>query len=93
MKYKNTKTGAIINSSCVINGGNWELYEKTGQKEETKQVEKAEGPVKEVEEVEEPERNETGVTKKQIMQELDSMGVKYNPNAKKDELYNLMLGK
>lgn len=23
MKYKNTKTGAIINSSCVINGGDW----------------------------------------------------------------------
>lgn len=23
MRYKNTKTGAIINSSCTINGGDW----------------------------------------------------------------------
>lgn len=23
MRYKNTKTGAIIDSSCVISGGDW----------------------------------------------------------------------
>ena len=34
-----------------------------------------------------------GVTKKEIMQELDAMGIEYNPRAKKEELYNLMLGK
>lgn len=89
MKYKNTKTGAIINSSCVINGGNWELYEKT----EPKKVEKVEGPVKEVEKTETND-NETidGVTKKQITQELDAMGIKYNPNDKKEVLHKLMLG-
>lgn len=23
MQYRNTKTGAIINSSCVVSGGDW----------------------------------------------------------------------
>lgn len=32
-----------------------------------------------------------GVTKKEIMQELDAIGIKYNPRATKKELYDLMM--
>lgn len=34
MLYKNTKTGAIIDSPCEIKGGNWEKLEE--KKVETK---------------------------------------------------------
>lgn len=32
MKYKNTKTGAIINSPCVIKGKNWIEVEEVDTK-------------------------------------------------------------
>ncbi|MFT0190873.1 hypothetical protein ACI3E5_14695 [Candidatus Enterococcus avicola] len=32
-----------------------------------------------------------GITKKQIMQELNAFGIKYNPISKKQELYDLMM--
>ena len=36
MKYKNTKTGAIIDSPCVIKGDNW-----IEEKEEVKKIKAA----------------------------------------------------
>jgi len=89
MRYKNTKTGAIIDSSCIINGGDWVKY--TEQKNISEKIEET----TEVVEVVKQEQDDMidGVTKKEIMQELDAMGIEYNPRAKKEELYNLMLGK
>lgn len=89
MKYINTKTGAIIDSSCVIKGGDWVKY--TEQKNISEKIEET----TEVVEVVKQEQDDMidGVTKKEIMQELDAMGIEYNPRAKKEELYNLMLGK
>lgn len=93
MKYKNTKTGAIIDSPCKVSGGDWIEYteENTG-KHVSEEVEEI---TEEVVEVVKAEQDDTieGVTKKEIMQELDAMGVEYNPRAKKEVLYNLMLGK
>lgn len=37
MRYRNTKTGAIIDSSCVISGGDWvEEKPKETKKKETR---------------------------------------------------------
>jgi len=85
MKYKNSKTGVIIDVSSNINGGDWESL--TGSKKKAKQT----IPVKK-EPVKEPETKDLpGITKAQIMQELDAFGVKYDPTAKKDVLYDLMM--
>lgn len=94
MKYKNTKTGAIIDSPCKVSGGDWieikEAFEKTA--EENRTVEENEEVTVEVTEEKEEEIEEIdGITKKEIMQELDAFGIEYNPRAKKQELYNLML--
>jgi hypothetical protein len=36
MKYINTKTGAVLETACVINGGNWERVEESQPKESAK---------------------------------------------------------
>lgn len=45
MRYKNTKTGAIIDSSCIISGGDWvkETKPKTTKKVESKEVKPKKG--------------------------------------------------
>jgi hypothetical protein len=86
VKYKNTKTGAIIDSPCKIKGENWIEYVKEEPEKIIKKVETEEEPVEKDTENEEI----AGITKKEIMQELDAMGIEYNPRAKKQELYNLM---
>lgn len=96
MRYKNTKTGAIIDSPCTISGGDWvkytneakEIIEEVEVVEEVRKVEEAE--VKE-EAVETKEAGFDGITVKEIKQELDAFGIKYNPRANKQELYGLML--
>lgn len=57
MIYKNTKTGAVIDSPCNISGGDWELQET-----ETKE-EPLEEPETKEETVEEPKK--TRRTKKE----------------------------
>ena len=79
MKYRNIKTGAVIDSPCPIGGENW-----VPVIEEKRAVE----PVIEI--VENPIKTIDEMTKKEIMAELDSMGVEYNPRSNKTELYNLM---
>ena len=94
-KYKHIKTGAIIYSPFRIVGKNWveetesEAVETAEQKIITKEAKK------EAKETAQDEKEEIegiqGVTKKDIMQELDAMGIKYNPRATKKELYDLMM--
>lgn len=95
MEYRNTKTGAIIDSPCIISGGDWiKLKEENKpQTEELNEIKKNNEveDIDEVEEVEEPEEDFDGITVKQIKQELDAFGIKYNPRAKKQELYDLMM--
>ena len=88
MKYKNTRTGVVVDSPTLVSGGNWVPYEP-GQ--ETVKV--VEEPVKEemVEEVEEPEDDVDGLTKAQIIQELESLGKEFNPRDKKEVLLNIMM--
>lgn len=103
MKYKNIKTGAIIDSPCTISGGDWVKYTNEAKEiieavEEVGEVEEVEEIEEEVEEVAskveaEPEDEEglDGITVKEIKQELDAFGIKYNPRDKKQELYDLMI--
>lgn len=77
-KYKNTKSGVIIDTPALISGYYWEKVI----------AEAAEGET--VEEEAELDKDLDGVTKNQIMQELDAMGIEYDPKARKQELYDLM---
>ena len=91
-KYKNIKTGAIVYSPFKIVGKNW--VEVTENEVVETVDEKAPETVEENEQEttqEEKTDDIDGVTKKEIMQELDAMGIKYNPRATKKELYGLML--
>lgn len=95
MRYRNTKTGAIINSPCSVSGGDWVAEDTTIAIE----VDVEEIPEvlenKELKEPEEPEVNLDedidGITVKEIKQELDAFGIEYNPKARKQELYDLMI--
>lgn len=105
MEYRNTKTGATFSSPCVVSGGNWVLVskEKEPVKESEEVVPNKEAEVVEtleeevVEAVEEAAEDDTaldgldGITIKQIKQELDAFGIEYKSNAKKEELYQLMI--
>lgn len=105
MEYKNTKTGATFSSSCVISGGDWVLIEdkhqplnQEVQENDNEEVSK-ETENQEVQENDQENANEekTGdatfdsITVPQIKQELDAFGIEYNPRAKKQELYDLMM--
>lgn len=85
-EYVNTKTGARISSPDVLYGENWQVVgeevkegvENTGEKTKTKK--------------DQEEKSSDEITKKEIMAELDALGIEYNPKARKDELYKLIMG-
>lgn len=83
-EYINTKTGARISSPDVLYGENWKVVGEEVKEE----VEKVEKEIKE----EKEEKSSDEITKREMMAELDALGIEYNPKAKKDELYKLMMG-
>lgn len=88
-KYVSKKMGAIIETNCVLSG-DWVLFEPQSNPE-VKEVAQIE--VKEVH-TDDPLENDAqfkNINIEQIKQELDAFGVKYDPKAKKKELYDLML--
>ena len=97
MRYKNTKTGAIIDSPCTISGGDWVKYTNEAKKiiveteEEVEKIIEVEEVASKVEAEPEDEEDFDGITVKEIKQELDAFGIEYNPRAKKQELYDLMI--
>lgn len=88
MKYQNTKTKIIIDVSSKIHGDNWIKVEKLPKKSPKKNDEKQEDTLDN-----EPETDDVpkGITKEQIMKELDAFGSEYNPTDKKAVLYDLMM--
>lgn len=88
MKYQNTKTKIIIDVSSKIHGDNWikvgELPNQPPKKNDEKQEDTLDN---------EPETDNVpkGITKEQIMKELDAFGTEYNPTDKKAILYDLMM--
>ncbi|MFS0967959.1 hypothetical protein ACFC3P_02385 [Enterococcus thailandicus] len=95
MEYKNTKTGVTFSSPCVVSGGDWVLVEKTKEptKQEIPQVIDEEQQEEQQEAIESKtgDENFDSITVPQIKQELDAFGIEYNPRAKKQELYDLMM--
>lgn len=85
MKYQNIKTKVIVDVSSKITGENWQPVDKVA---ESVKKPKPQAIVKK-----EPETDDSskGITKEQIMKELDAFGIKYNVNDKKDVLYELMM--
>lgn len=67
MIYKNTKTGAVIDSPCNISGGDWELQEPETKEESLEEPETKEEPLEETETEENPveEPKKTRRTKKE----------------------------
>lgn len=47
MIYKNSKTGAVIDSPCNISGGDWELQETETKEEPLEETKTEENPVEE----------------------------------------------
>lgn len=91
-KYYNTKTRAIIDSPLVISGENWIKYEDKDQVEET-EIEAVEDEKVEAEEEKEIEKPSAGknITKADIENELEALGVEYDKKSTKDELYALLM--
>ena len=86
MKYLNKKTGAIIDSPSPVSGGDWVEYDG----KET--VIKAPTETKN-EEVKKPvEESSTDLTKEEVMNELEALGIEYDKKAKKEDLIKLMMG-
>lgn len=81
-KYYNERTRAIVDSPFVLSGKDWIKYEGLDKDEVIEDKE-------EKEEVE--DENLKNITKKQIEQELQAMGIEYDPKAKKADLYKLMM--
>ena len=84
MRYFNKKTGAILDSPSKVYGGNWIEYDKKddGQEAPTEKVE-VKKPV---------EESSTDLTKEEIINELDALGIDYDKKAKKEDLMKLMMG-
>lgn len=89
MRYINTKTRAIIDSPFAISGGDWIEYSPAilEAEETTDKVETDNGIDREriIE-------AQSDITKKEIMAELDALGIEYDSKAKKEDLYKLMMG-
>lgn len=91
MKFRNTKTGVIIDVSSDISGGDWVPATSAPKPVVTPVPEPVSTPVSEHATTAAVEID--GITVKQIKQELDAMGIAYPATAKKQELYDLMMRK
>ena len=84
MRYFNKKTGAILDSPSKIYGGQWIEYDKKDDIQEA--------PTEKVEVKEEVKKESSELTKEEIMNELDALGIDYDKKAKKEDLIKLMMG-
>ncbi len=93
-EYINIKTGARISSPDILSGENWELYEDLKDTD----IESIDTTYNNTNdgngntEVKESVLAPTEITKKEIIAELEALGIEYDPKAKKDDLYRLMMG-
>ncbi|MDU5466387.1 MAG: hypothetical protein E6084_00775 [Peptoniphilus harei] len=84
MRYFNKKTGAILDSPSECYGGQWVEYDKKDDAQET--------PKDKVEVKEEVKKESSELTKEEVMNELDALGIDYDKKAKKEDLIKLMMG-
>ncbi|MGX7012666.1 hypothetical protein [Lactococcus cremoris] len=94
MRYFNTLTKATIDTDFKISGGDWVLENESKEAVVDIQANDADSKKAEQEQVVEESNvdgNYDGITKDQIMQELDAFGVEYDKRANKQVLYDLMM--
>ena len=94
MKYFNTLTKATIDTDFKISGGDWVLENESKEAIVDIQANDADSKKAEQEQVVEESNVDgdyDGITKAQIMQELDAFGVEYDKRANKQVLYDLMM--
>ncbi|MCT3085718.1 MAG: hypothetical protein L0J96_05925 [Lactococcus lactis] len=94
MRYFNTLTKATIDTDFKISGGDWVLENESKEAVVDIQANDADSKKTEQEQVVEESNvdgNYDGITKDQIMQELDAFGVEYDKRANKKVLYDLMM--
>ena len=84
MRYFNKKTGAIMDSPSKCYGGQWVEYDKKDVAQEA--------PTEKVKVKEEVKKESSELTKEEIMNELDALGIDYDKKAKKEDLIKLMMG-
>lgn len=84
MKYLNKRTGAIIDSPSKIYGGEWIEYDKKNDIQES--------PKEKIEVKKPVEESSTDLTKEEIINELEALGIDYDKKAKKEDLIKLMMG-
>ena len=94
VKYISRKTGAIIETECQLLG-DWVKFEDRANDEEkvSSDVPDKVTDTPDVNQivVDDSADGIDGITVKEIKQELDAFGIKYDPRMKKQELYELML--
>lgn len=94
MRYFNTLAKATIDTDFKISGGDWVLENESKEAVVDIQANDADSKKAEQEQVVEESNvdgNYDGITKDQIMQELDAFGVEYDKRANKKVLYDLMM--
>lgn len=84
MRYINKKTGAILDSPSKIYGGDWIDYDK---KDEVQEASEKRSEVKK-----EAKKDSSELTKEEIINELEALGIDYDKKAKKEDLIKLMMG-
>lgn len=97
MKYRNIRTGVVIDTPCTVSGGNWVLEDKQTDNtviinsEEIAPNVSNEVPIENEEQQEQNSTDQDEITKAQIIQELEAFGIEHNPRDKKHVLYDLMM--
>lgn len=84
MKYINKRTGAIIDSPSECYGGQWIEYDKKDEVQEA--------PKEKVEVKEDVKKDTSELTKEEIINELEALGIDYDKKANKEDLIKLMMG-
>lgn len=91
MQYKNKRTGVVITTPCTVSGGDWVSYD-TEEQGPLVEVAVETNEINETKEQVDPETDEfDGITKAQIIQELEAFGVDFDKKANKQTLYDLMM--
>lgn len=86
MKYLNKRTGAILDSPSNCFGGEWIEYDNK------EAIKKTSSEKMNVEDKKPVEESSTDLTKEEIINELEALGIDYDKKAKKEDLIKLMMG-
>lgn len=92
-KYRNKKTGAIIDSSFALTGSNWEIYSPKKEESENELLKekdeiKKENISKEIDSKKATDSNK--LTKAELIQELKAFGIEYDESMTKSQLIELL---